>query len=244
MVVLHLGSVFRRWVAVFCACLLLGAAVRWGLGAELSGGTLGLRGAVSRVPVSERVVALTFNVAATHAMALSNVLQAAGLPATVFISGHDAAANRAAVQSLAAAGAEVETLGWDGTAPGGQSAAALAASLRRAAASLAADTGTPPLFFRPPNGGVSGALLHAARAAGLGVVTQTATVGGADSALSAQVEVDLSPGAILNLPAGVSSTALADIADGLRLRGYEAVTLAGLFALAEGAAAVSVPSLT
>jgi|GEM_PF-3906448 len=244
MVVLRLGPTFRRWLVLACSCLLLGAVVRWGLGSAEGAGAFGLRGPITQVPISGRAVALTFDVPASAAAGLARALTVAGLPATVFVSGRDAAADRGAVRSLADSGAEVETLGWDGTDPAGQAPAAILASLRRAAQALAADTGTPPLFFRPSTGRPGPGVLHAAQAAGLGVVTQTATVDGADArALAAGVLADLAPGAILRLPAGTGAPALADIADGLRLRGYEAVTLESLLAMAEGAADVSLSSL-
>lgn len=240
MVVLHLGSAFRRWVVAGCACLLLGLAVRWGLAGEAGGP---FHGATSRVPLQQQVVAITFNLPSGDATSLARALQASGLPATAFVSAATADANRTALQALSAAGAEVETLGWDAGAPplGG---AALQAALRRVAGAVAADTGIPPLFVRPPQGAASAALVRAADAIGLGVVTQSANLTAGDpTALAAQVDAHLAPGAILTLPATASAAALQAVGDDLRARGYEPVTLAGLFALAEGTASVSLASL-
>lgn len=231
MVVVRLGSAARRALLAVLGALLLVGALRVGLGR--ADGALGFPEPIRSLPVRARVVALTFDVSAAQATGLARALADAGLPATAFVSGRDAAGDRTAVAALAGAGAEVESLGWDPAAPATDTAAAL----RRAAAALAADTGTPPLFYRPA-GAVGPALLRAARSAGLAVVGATASAATPAGALA-----HLAPGAILTLPAGLAATSLAELADGLRLRGYEPVTLEALLAVAEGAANVSLASL-
>jgi len=243
MVVVSLARLRRALVWV-CVVALLGAVVRWGMRAASADPLTHGGAAISRLQVAGRAIALTFDGSGTDLEALAASLGASSLPATIFVTGAFALAQPHTVGDLTRAGLEVETVGWDGGDLTGQSAATLEASLQRSAARLTADTGNAALFLRPPAGHYNAATLRAAERVGLGVVTWTSAVDGRQStAVVDQVLAGLRPGAILRLPVTPASVAaIPQIAVGLRMRGYEALTLQALLAMAEGAAEVSLRS--
>lgn len=236
MLVLRLGPGFRRWLALLCGLALLTTVLRWGLRHDTAAIRL-TQAPIARLSAAGPAVALTFDAPGAGAAELATALSAAGLPATVFVSGREAAAQPDEIRALSAAGLEVETLGWSASAPRAATAARLEAELRRAVAAVGADTGAPPIFFRPPAGRYDPVLLRAVERAHLATVTWTARIAAPASAtIAAQAAAALQPGAILVLPstpAGIA--ALPAIATALRARGYAPVTLDVLLGMAEGA---------
>lgn len=225
MVVVRLGPEVRKWAAVAAAAGLFLGLLRWGLVGGSTGVATNTAG-TSQGPmaVSERVVALTFDATANDR--LEPVVQAltqAHLPGTFFVDAAYAHAHPAPLRALIRAGDEVEVL-LDGSISG----------LGAAAAAVGTAAQAPPLFVRPVDGRVNAALTAGARRAGLAVNTpsQAATDGTAD----------LHPGDILSLPAGAAgAAAVTAVSHELVAGEFQAMTLEDMAAIADGAAAVSLP---
>ena len=226
MFVVRLGPDVRKWAAVAAGAGLLVGVLRWGLLGSAGGVAVDTAGAThGRMPVAERVVALTFN--ATASDRLQPVVQAltqANLPGTFFVDAAYAQAHPTPLRALIRAGDEVEVL-----LDSGQS------DLAAAARTVGAAADAPPLFVRPAGGQVDSALAAAARRSGLAV--STPSVSAPDGT------PDLHAGDVVQLPAGAAgAAAVAAIAHEMAAGGFQAMTLEDLAAIADGAAAVSLPA--
>ena len=227
MVVVHLGPVLRRWLAIAAACAVVVGLLRWGLAGQV-GPSLSASASGSAALAGEPVIALTVD-APTGALIepLTAALAAAGLPATIFVSPGYAQAHSGPLATLAGQGDEIELLG---EAPGG--------ALKQASTVVTAATGQAPLFVRPAGStAASQELLAAAGALGLALVAAPPAVSSVGSILAG-----LKPGAVVDIPVGLSGEVPA-LAAGLRAKGYQAITIEALTAMTAGAAATSLPTI-
>jgi peptidoglycan/xylan/chitin deacetylase (PgdA/CDA1 family) len=159
---------------------------------------------------------------------------------TFFLVGDRAARAAATVRAIAAGGHEVASHGWSHRSLWLCGPRRTAAEIDRAQDALAALTGAPPRFFRPPWGMVNAAMFPLLRARGLRPVFWSIQPEGlrpapAD-AQAAYVVRRAHPGAIVDLhdaegtpgaPARLVA-ALPVMIDGLRAAGYELTTVGEL----------------
>jgi peptidoglycan/xylan/chitin deacetylase (PgdA/CDA1 family) len=235
MLVVRVGPDVRRWLLVAATCGLLLGVLRWGLsgpGPDLARG-LGSAPA-ARLPVKERVVALTVDATAADRLApVAEALEAAGVPCTFFVDAGYARAHGAPLRDLVRVGDEVDLLA-------DTAADTTAGGLARDARVLGAAAGSPPLFVRPVSGRASPALQAAARRVGLGVATWARDLSAAGAAAAQALE----PGDIVRLPPGSAGAALVPaLVRELQQQGLQPVTLEAMVAMAEGAAAAALPTL-
>ena len=129
---------------------------------------------LKRAPGSGKTVALTFDDGpGPQTLAVADALAAAGVHATFFVTGEHAQARPEIVQELVRRGHLVAGHSWDHRYPksvkGGWSASFVGGQITRTADLLAATTGHPACFFRPPGGFLDG-VPAAAKKASVSVV--------------------------------------------------------------------------
>lgn len=201
--------------------------------------------ALSSVPTSEKVVALTYDdgpgAGASGTPAVVALLKAARARATFFVLGEELRQRPEVVRAAAGAGMEIENHGdrhrnLAALAPG-----PLAADIARGADAIATETGRRPHFLRPPFGAQNARVRAAAHDLGERVVlwsvdTRDWTNPGSD-VIVRRVLGQVAPGAIVLLHDGGSDRsqtveATRQLLPALRARGYQMVTLARLIAIA------------
>lgn len=210
----------------------------WPLWSRLAAESLGGRrsGVIERgAPWSGRV-ALTLDDGPhpLYTPLLLAALRREGLPATFFLIGRQARAYPYFVHDMQAQGIEIGNHGYAHLRPGQISPAAQWRDLMTGQQVLAALTGRPPRFFRPPGGGLTPALLAQAQAAQVTLALWSDDP--ADYALNdptrlrARLLRHLTRGGIVLLHdnAPLALDALPFLADAARERGLRVVTLGEL----------------
>lgn len=200
-----------------------------------------------RIPTSARVVALTFDAGANAdaVPAILAALQAAGAPATFFLTGRFVAGFPAASRSIVAAGHRLGNHSIDHPYFTRLTGAEIRRQVLTAAAQIRAATGrSPSPLFRFPYGDRDSRTIAAVNAAGYVPVRWTVdtlgwrgTSGGQSPAtVLARVLAGLGPGEIVLMHVGshptdrstVDAAALPSVLAAVRARGYRFVTLDAL----------------
>lgn len=242
MVVLRVGELLRRVVIVACAILLCALAVDWGWSAVEQHASASLRAnLVTRAPVAEPVVALTFTLDeadAEEANAVLHVIDGFGITATFFVTASLARSAPGLISSLVAAGDEVEPAA-DPLVDSTPTTAHWKAAMEADVEAVEGTSGQRPAFVQPPAGTLTGSFLDAAHSLGLTVTGASVNPGDAlepgTDVIIQRTLAGLRPGSILLLHATAETVAaLPAIINGLRDRGYSALSLEALFTLASG----------
>ncbi len=242
MVVLRAGELLRRVVIIGCAILLCALGADWGWNSVQDHATASLRDhLVTRAPVGQPVVALTFALDTADAEEANHVLQVIdgfGITATFFVTASLARSAPGLVSSLVAAGDEVEPTAdplLHTTATTAHWRAAIEADVE----AVEGGSGQRPAFLQPPAGTLTASFLDAANSLGLtvtgaGVHPGDALEPGTDVIINRTL-AGIRPGSIILLHATAETVAaLPAIINGLRSRGYSALSLEALFTLASG----------
>ncbi len=210
------------------------------------------------VATDEAAIALTFDDGPNPAFTprVLDILAAVGARATFFVIGEQAGRAPGLLRRILAEGHEVGNHTWSHRSAALISAEDTRGEIRRATEALTAATGTPPRFYRPPRGMLTGSALEHAHLLGQQVVLWSVDRGPAvdtdgDGVRRHLIE-HLAPGAIIDLHDGVGAasgrprtewpakllrrreTELAVLPDVLaagRARGFRFVTLTELVAL-------------
>jgi peptidoglycan/xylan/chitin deacetylase (PgdA/CDA1 family) len=188
-------------------------------------------------------VALTFDACTTRAPApydgrVTAILEAMGVPATIFVGG-GWAREEARILAELSRNPLFEIGNHTDTHPHltRLSDERIREELRRTQAEIAAVTGRPPALFRPPYGEYDGRVLRVAADLGLTTVEYDLPSGDPDARATKEALVSwvlrrARPGSIvvmhINHPGFHTADALPEIVAGLRARGLELVTVGDL----------------
>ena len=222
------GAIFAAVLALLFATFLISKAACW----QLIGTPL------CKVDTDEKLIALTFDDGPTQlgVDAVLPVLERYGAHATFFLVGTQMESNPGQAQYLVAAGHELGNHSYYHQRMIGLFPGAYEAEIRRTDALLRAAGEAHPRFFRPPNGKKLTGLPIAVSRTGY----QTVTWDYEDqmSAPSARAFADttlarVKPGSIVVMhimygPGQIQRDALPLILEGLKARGYRAVTVSEL----------------
>lgn len=124
---------------------------------------------VASVPVSEKVVALTYDDGPNppHTQALLELLAQHGVKATFFLKGRNVEAYPQTLQAILQAGHEIGNHSYSHRPMFSLSQSAMQEEVARTSAAIAEVTGSTPALFRPPYGGQGPGLKLALAALGL-----------------------------------------------------------------------------
>lgn len=205
---------------------------------------------VASVPVTEKVVALTYDDGPNppHTQAVLELLAQHGVKATFFLKGRNVEAYPQAVQAILQAGHEIGNHSYSHRPMFSLSQPAMREEVARTSAAIAQVTGSVPALFRPPYGAQGPGLKRALAALGLSSILFGPV--GFDwevtdpQRIADNVLADIEPGAIVLLHDGdgdsddprtqnsraptVAATAL--IIEALKAQGYRFATVGELMA--------------
>jgi peptidoglycan/xylan/chitin deacetylase (PgdA/CDA1 family) len=199
---------------------------------------------VRREPMSRgpRRVALTFDDGPWHdsTAAIVKILQESGIRATFFETGTQIRNKPLTAQLVRAAGMEIGTHSDTHRYLRHASRKVITREITRGAEAVRTVTGRWPTWYRPAGGLVNAFVWHEARRLKLRLITWTIDPRDwsrpGDRRIVSIVLANVRPGAVILLHDGGGDrsqtvAALPRIIDGLRLRGYEMVTLSALYGL-------------
>jgi peptidoglycan-N-acetylglucosamine deacetylase len=192
------------------------------------------------VPLSEPLVAITVDdgPTRTYTPEVLAILRRHHATATFFVIGRSAEQSPDLVRAELAQGCEVGSHSWSHARLDRLSAAQVRAEVVRGAEVLEAITGRRPLFFRPPRGFISTAVVDAAASEGMRTVLWSLSLDHlADRTpeeAAARVLSQMRPGYVVLMPDGAghrakSVAALDILLTDLAARGYRFVTLGELY---------------
>ena len=206
----------------------------------------------------DRTVAFTFDDGPNplYTSRVLDILGARGVRATFFMIGRLAQQHPDLVRAVVAAGHEIGNHSWSHLSPALIGAGTAGIEVARGGDAIAAVAGTRPLWYRPPRGMITGAVLcHSAQAGQSVAMWSVDRGGGADGdagAVRDHVVASLAPGAIIDLHDGLGRSswdlatakahtlmrrreaelhALAAILDASLAAGYRFATITDLAAL-------------
>lgn len=248
-----LVTVSRRVAGLVFAGLVIGfGAFVWSESAQVAalGPPAPDSPAIWSVHTSHPLVALTFDDGPQPGStnAILGILRRYGAHATFFVVGRQAEHYPGYVRQLAQAGDEVENHGMTHRLLSHLTGRQITAEIRSSADLIAELTGRFPTYFRPPYGSFNRTVASTADALHERLVLWTIDTRDwtlrSPAGIARTVFAQLRPGAIILLhdgggPRRTTAQALGDILEGLRARGYTAVTLEQLMRDATPAASPS-----
>lgn len=237
-------DVMRRWLRA--GLLVLAVLCAYGVGSHLSAAATRAAPLIIRAPISEKVVALTFDDGPSPKWTpqILRVLAANHVPATFFVVGQQAERYPALVAQEVRDGMEVGSHGYSHLVLRGKSAEQVAAEVTSAQAAIMAAGAPAPTLYRMP----AGIYDHTALAVlgGLHYVVVGWSIDPRDwrhrysaQAMAQLVVTQAEPGAIIIFhdgPNGSRATvaAVADLIPRLKQAGYRFMTVSAMLKLVKG----------